>query len=255
MTIDFWEKQAKKYKYSSSAVNFDPIADDLENHLLNSLIKDGDVVCDLGCGNGRNIISLARKKKRSKFYGVDFSQTMIEVANKESKKFGLSNVRFFNMDSTDKTMSGIFNMKFDKVITKRLLINVKGKAKIKVMNNIHSILRKKGVYIMIECFVEPLKKINNIRRILGLTEIKINFFNEYLTSDFLKKTKRLFSVKKKIDFQGLYYFISRIYNAYLSKGKPDYHSPMNKLSAAIIKEGINPIEGYSPEIIFLLEKR
>lgn len=255
MTLNFWQEQAKKYGYNSNAVNFDPVLDDLEGHFLNKLIKDGDAVCDLGCGSGRTIIGIAQKKKNSEFYGVDFSRNMIEVANKEKKKIKLKNVHFFNMDATDKMIARSFDIKFDKIITKRLLINVKGSVKVKVMNNVNSLLSEKGTYIMTECFSEPLKKINEIRHLLDLPEIKTNLFNEYLTADFFKKVKRLFYVKEKIDFGSLYYFISRVYNAYLSKGKPDYYAPINTLSTFLAKNGISPIEGYSPEVIYLMKKR
>ena len=107
---------------------------------------------------------------------------------------------------------------------------------------------------MIECFTEPLSKINDIRSKLNLNEITIKFFNEYLSLDFFNKIKDYFSVDQKIDFGSLYYFISRIFNAALSEGTPDYFAPMNTLAAQLIKMGINPIEQYSPEMIFVLKK-
>ena len=107
---------------------------------------------------------------------------------------------------------------------------------------------------MMECFIEPLQKVNSIRNLLNLSEIKVRPFNEYLSLEFLKKIENLFFINEKIDFESLYYFISRIYNAFLSEGKPDYYAPINKLSTMLIKNGIKLIEGYSPEVIFLLKK-
>jgi len=252
---DFWEKQAKEYKFDVKAVNFDPIEEELELYFLDTLIEDGGYVCDIGCGNGRTLLHLSRKKSKSKFYGIDFVEDMISVAEEQKKMNGISNVNFYGADATSESIKTMFNFKFDQVISKRLLINIKGKDKFKAVENIYSILKENGIYIMIECFIEPLDKINEIRKSLNLEEIKVKPFNEYLTFKFLEEIEDLFEVKKKIDFESLYYFTSRIYNAYLSEGKPDYYALINKLAAKLTKMGVHAAEGYSPEIIFILEKK
>jgi ubiquinone/menaquinone biosynthesis C-methylase UbiE len=251
----FWEKQAVQLKEDVRAVNFDPILDDLENFYLEKLIGDNEVVCDLGCGNGRATINLAQKKQNCLFYGLDFAANMIMVANEQKNKLNVANVHFMQYDATTDDLLSLIDVKFDKIISKRLLINLKGEDKVKAIRNIHSTLKDNGKFIMIECFTEPLSKINDIRNKLNLNEITIKFFNEYLSLNFFDKIKDLFSIDQKIDFGSLYYFISRIFNAVLSEGTPDYFAPMNTLAAELIKMGVNPIEQYSPEIIFVLKKR
>jgi len=254
MGSDFWEAQAKTFGHDVKAVNFDPIEEELEFDLLDKLIGDNEMVCDLGCGNGRTIFELAKKKKGSLFFGVDCSQNMIAVAQEMKKELGLSNVNFYALDSTLEALPQLLNIKADKVLTKRLLINIKGEAKFKAIQNIYSILKDSGTYIMIECFLEPLEKINKIRIQLGLSEIKVKHFNEYLTQGFFDKIKELFYAQEKIDFESLYYFISRIYNASLCEDEPDYYAPMNKLSAKLLKDNLVSMRGYAPEIAFLLRK-
>lgn len=251
---DFWEEQALKYKDSVKAVNFDPLAEELELNTIDSLIKDKQSVCDLGCGNGLLLLHLAKKFPLNKFYGFDFSDSMIENANNLKKEHNLDNVEFKVFDLTQNIID-IIDIKFDVVITKRLLINLKGETKFKAIHNINNLLKKEGTYIMFECFIEPLDKINEIRKLLNLKEIEVKFFNEYLNYNFIEEISDIFSVKDKKDFGSLYYFISRIFNAYLSEGEASYNAPINELAVNLSKKGFNPISGYSPEIMYIFEKK
>lgn len=255
MGIDFWENQASEHGFAVKAVNFDPIEEELEFFYLNDLFSNGDVVCDIGCGNGRTIFELAKNNPKSVFYGVDSSENMIKVANNRKKELSLDNVFFSVFDAGSQSLSDLFEIKFDKILTKRLLINVKGNAKHQTIDSIKSMLKDDGVYIMVECFVEPLARINKARNLLDLSTIEVKHFNEYLTEEFLDFVKTKFEVVEKKDFEGLYYFISRVFNAVLSEGAPDYNAKINKLSAELIKGGINPIQGYAPEVMYLLKKK
>ena len=253
---EFWEKQAKDYKFDVKAVNFDPIEEELELFFLDSLIESEGKICDIGCGNGRTLLHLANSKPNSEFYGLDFIDDMITTAKEQKQLMGLKNIEFDVLDANDENVKKMFNFKFDQVISKRLLINIHGADnKNKVVKNIHSILKDNGRYIMIECFIEPLDKINEIRKSLDLSEIKVKHFNEYLTHDFLQEINDLFEIEQIIDFESLYYFTSRIYNAHLSKGEPDYYAPINQLAAKLTKTGVNAMTGYSPEMIYVLKKK
>ena len=251
---DFWNQQAEKFSAGVGAVNFDPVGDELAPWLSEKLIGDNEVVCDMGCGNGHTLLYLASKKKKSIFYGVDFAENMIKVANETKEKEGRSNAHFFVCDVKSKAVPGLFDFRFDKIITKRLLINLKGESKYEAIKDVHAMLKDNGTYIMMECFLEPLQRINDIRGKLGLDEIKVKEFNEYLSSDFLERVKDLFRLEKIIDHESLYYFISRVFNASLSNGNPDYHAPINKLAVELVKMGITPMSGYSPEVTALLKK-
>jgi ubiquinone/menaquinone biosynthesis C-methylase UbiE len=253
--IKFWESQAQKFKGDVKAVNFDPLEEELEIFFINQLIAEQETICDIGCGNGRTLIDLALKKPKCIFYGLDFSEGMISVANEIKASLNISNITFYHLDAILDNLGNYIDIRFDKIITKRLLINLKGNDKLKAINNIHEMLRENGIYIMIECFLEPLEKINIIRQKLGLSEIKVKYFNEYLSYELLDEIKSMFMVKEIIDFESLYYFISRVFNAYISNGEPDYYAPINKLALKLTKMGIHNMTGYSPEIIILLQKR
>jgi len=251
----FWESQAAKFKNDVKAVNFDPLEEDLEFFYLGQLVKDGESVCDLGCGNGRTLLDLALKNPQCDFHGVDFAENMIKIANDTKISMGVQNINFYCLSAGSDDLEKILMRKFDKVISKRLLINLNSNDKLKAIENIHKILKDNGDYIMVECFMEPLERINIIRGKLELSEIKIKFFNEYLSEEFLTEISKIFVLNREIDFESLYYFISRVFNASLSQGEPDYFAPINKLALELTKMGINPIKGMSPEKILIFNKK
>jgi hypothetical protein len=71
----------------------------------------------------------------------------------------------------------------------------------------------------------------------------------------MEEVRRLFTVEQAIDRGSLYYFISRVFNAFLSEGKPDYHAPINQLAGRLVQSGVRPMTGYSPEVAYVLKKR
>lgn len=255
MCSDFWQTQAAEHGFDVKAVNFDSVEEELEIYFLKNLFKDDDVVCDIGCGNGRTTLELAMRYPDAKFYGLDSSENMIKSAVQQKTKLGISNVCFKVADASFANLPSVFDVKFSKILTKRLLINVKGDSKREVVKSINAMLQENGTYIMVECFLEPLHKTNEVRKILDLPVIKVKSFNEYLTQDFFDVVEQYFVVEKKIDFGSFYYFTSRVFNAALSEGEPKYDAPINKLCASLIKSGICPIDGYAPENIYILTKK
>ena len=251
---DFWEDQAEKHGFDVEAVNYDPHGEDLEMFVLQDLIEDGQRICDLGCGNGRTVLQLAEQNQKAEFVGVDSSASMIEVAETIREGEGFDNVTFHHHDAREENVTELFDQKFDIVITKRLLINVQGEEKLHVIDNIDAILKHDGVYLMIECFLEPLKNTNDVRELIGLSRIEVKRFNEYLTHDFFEEIDDRFDIRESIEFGSFYYFISRVFNAYLADGEPNYHTRINKLAVELSKQGVVDFDGYGPEVLHILEK-
>ncbi len=249
---EFWTNQALNYKNDIKAVNFDILGEELEIFHLKQQLTDSVSICDLGCGNGRTTIILAKEFPNAKFIGYDYVEEMVALANKEKISQSISNIDFFVCDASKEIN---ITEKFDIVYTKRLLINLKGNEKLIGIENIYNLLKDHGKYIMVECFIEPLKKINEIRKLINEPEIKVHFFNEYLSSDFFGQIKKRFIHEASIDFESFYYFISRIFNAYLSEGNPDYLSPINKLAVELSMKGINPLTDYAPERMNIFTKK
>jgi SAM-dependent methyltransferase len=252
----FWNEQARKYGKDARAVNFDPIDNEFAPRIIERLVSDGIVVCDVGCGNGRTLLDLAKNRPNGLFVGCDFSENMIASAEGARGEAGIANVSFRVFDATAPSLPHDMRGKFDLVLTKRLLINVKGQAKRRALENIHDMLKPGGAYILIECFAAPLERINDIRSVMGLDRIRVRPFNEYLADNIFKEIiDGFFEEVERIDYSSLYYFISRIFNAGISEGEPAYDAPINLLAARLVKAGVNPIQGYSPEVAYVLRRK
>ncbi|PID57482.1 MAG: arsenite S-adenosylmethyltransferase [Ignavibacteriae bacterium] len=58
-------------------------------------IKKGDTVVDLGCGAGNDIfVALPHAGKEGTLIGIDFTEEMLQKANANKEKLGLTNVHF-----------------------------------------------------------------------------------------------------------------------------------------------------------------
>ncbi|MGE3466757.1 MAG: class I SAM-dependent methyltransferase [Pyrinomonadaceae bacterium] len=55
-------------------------------------IRPGDTVAEIGCGTGRNLILLARKHPKARFFGLDASGEMLRTAREKS--VGTPNILF-----------------------------------------------------------------------------------------------------------------------------------------------------------------
>jgi len=198
-------------------------------------------------------IQLAKNNPESEFFGWDFAESMINAANSLKKSEGIQNVTFSVVDSKG-SMPEDFVGAFDMVMTKRMLINLKGAQKHRAISNIKSILKAGGQYVMVECFKEPLDRTNARRELLGLKKIDIHHFNEYLDTSFLEDVKNQIHLLDHIDFESEYYYISRVYNAALSNGSPSYDAEINKIAAKLSAMKTSEFSGFAPEQIYVFKK-
>lgn len=64
-------------------------------------VPEGGAVLEIGCGTGRNLIAAARAYPKAQFFGVDISESMLEIAAKNVEKAGLTGrIRMARGDAT-----------------------------------------------------------------------------------------------------------------------------------------------------------
>jgi len=194
-------------------------------------------IIDVGCGNGLTALRLAQTVSAS-IIGFDFSKSMIDGARHLKKTFGITaDSPAFKIGDARKT--GYPNDYFDVAITQRLLLNLPDEeTQRSVVEEIHRVLRRGGVFIMVEGTRNGLRRLNAFRVEMGLSAIpdrsEANVsslkFEEEDVEAFLKKH---FEIVEKQYF-GMYYLISRVVHPLLIyPEQPRYDAKINEVARII----------------------
>jgi len=80
-------------------------------------VPDGGTVLEVGCGTGRNLIQAARRYPNVRFFGFDISKMMLETAEANIAKAGLSDrITLAQGDASDFSSMALFGVPaFDRV--------------------------------------------------------------------------------------------------------------------------------------------
>jgi SAM-dependent methyltransferase len=105
-------------------------------------LRDGIDVLDLGCGEGRALIELARAFPNSRFTGYDLTEAAVETATRAARQQQLTNVRFAALDAAALGE----REQYDLICTFDAIHDQADPAR--VLRNIHDALRLDGVYLM-----------------------------------------------------------------------------------------------------------
>ncbi|MEZ5427943.1 MAG: class I SAM-dependent methyltransferase [Pyrinomonadaceae bacterium] len=73
-------------------------------------IKDGDRILEAGCGTGRNLIILAGKYPKNRFFGLDASAAMLETAQKKIDAKNLDHITLKKALADDFTYRDTFDL-------------------------------------------------------------------------------------------------------------------------------------------------
>lgn len=251
---NYWNEQAKNNVNKSLATSPDTIAYDMEIEQMKKMLPEHSKVMDIGCGNGIKGIELT-KALDIDYVGIDYSEEMVNQAQNMMKnpdinfkgkiRFKLGNILDLKTINIDK---------FDVVMTDRCVINLSTiENQISAIKNIHSILKKDGIYLMFENSIQALENLNKVRRSFELPDINVRWHNIYIDEEkIFSSISDYFKIEESISFASSYYLISRTLNALLNNkdGQVDYMSDLNKLSAKL-----PPIGDYSPLKLFVLRKK
>ncbi|WAQ99294.1 Y2258-like protein [Mya arenaria] len=109
-------------------------------------LESGIKVLDLGCGPGNYTNILSQRFSNSTFVGLDFSESAIEMANRDKAERGLSNVTFQVGDAHN--LQEDWTEDFDMVFVYNVLHDLPNPHK--TLNQIHRILKPDGCFSLID---------------------------------------------------------------------------------------------------------
>lgn len=251
---EYYKTLAEKFGADGRCTISDMNTRNLEIKAILNYLNDGEKILEVGCGNGFTAMRIVQQKKVDLF-GIDISKEMIDIAKKRPIRGAQGKVVFKVGNVLDLDFEDEY---FDTVFTERCLINlVSWNAQKKGILEIYRVLKKGGLFIMVEAFTDGWKNMNDARLELGLKTIPQPphdlFFDKEKLLAFMKDK---FDLLKEDNFLSTYYFGSRVlYPALLmlcSKGRkePQYDSQMNSFFASMPSYG-----NHAPIKLLLFKKK
>lgn len=231
---EYWDRRA--VTQPAAATTNDVWLRTLEVSAMHRAIEISQVqpktILDIGCGDGKTTIALARLMPGVRFTGWDYSPNMIELARENAVIGDVKNVGFEVRDFTDARF-----VKYGIVLACRVFINIPNiedqNAAFKIAMDLGSSL------IAIENFKKQQENFETCRKDNGLPVIPVNDNNLYLDEEDLISS---FSHSTVSNFANAYYYATRIVYALSCKrdgAKPDYNHSIHQ-SAVELSEICTP---------------
>lgn len=253
---EYWNNQAIKFGTSHIATDPDSLSEHLEILNVQKYIQNHDYIADIGCGNGYFALSCTDRFNIS-VEGVDLSDEMIKVAKEAQLQLPYDKQQRISFRVGNVLHTNLKDNSFDKVVTKRCLINLLTRnEQAEAFKEIHRILKPGGLYLMCENTEQGLNKLNEIRKLANLDPIEIRWHNLYLDENkILDYIQGLFELIEINNFNSFYYLVSRIINARIAaeeNSEPQYDSLINQI-ASEVSSFIN-MGNYSPTKLYVFKK-
>ena len=252
----FWDEQAKTHANSYLATNPDKYSKDLEISTICEYIEDGQVIADIGCGNGFSCFELAQLKAVN-ILGVDYSSEMISSAKQTLATLDPTLKQSVHFQEGDVLNLDLLPEQYDVVISDRCLINLTSREQQELaINEIHKVLKPGGLYLMCENTEQGLNNLNDVRQSVGLEPVALRWHNLYLDEAYIHKTMlNTFELVAERNFASFYFLASRVINALQAKEnneEPSYLSDVNRMAAEI--SPTLECGNYSPLKLFVWRK-
>lgn len=167
--------------------------------LIAELLEGREVICDLGCSTGNLLLFLAQKYPKISLFGVDNSDSMLEIANSKAKAYS-AKICFIDADIWDfdfkmrvaslhdLSPQDEFATAFDAIIMNYTMQFIRPQKRESLCKKIHNALQKNGIFIMSEKLVSEDKWLDK-----RLIDIYHNFKakNGYSKTEISKKREAL----------------------------------------------------------------
>jgi len=179
----------------------------LEESCVTRYLEPNFTIVDVGCGDGYSTFEYASRVRNC--LGLEQSDLLRSRAEERFAQAGVGNTRFMAGDIMD--LSSVKD-RFDLAITQRVLINLTSWEEQKAaIDNVRSLLRPGGIYVMIENTYEGHDALNEYRVALGMEKIPKHWHNLYFHhSELLHHLNQRFHVLAHHSFN-LYYLLTRVF--------------------------------------------
>ncbi|MBS3169535.1 aminotransferase class I/II-fold pyridoxal phosphate-dependent enzyme [Candidatus Woesearchaeota archaeon] len=222
---EHYKKQAELFQGSKQSTMMDVIIRDKEIqellkvlNLVNKNLGSTPPLLEIGCGNGFFASELERNDYLNPYYGVDFSNELLDIAKKRNlKKAHFQWGDALHLDFPDNS--------FSLVITERCLINLDSwESQQQALKEIARVLKPNGYFLMVESFTDGWDELNKARDVVGLEPIPQPFHNHFFDKKKLREhNASLFkevNVGQDAHFLSTYYFGARVlYPSLMDKSK------------------------------------
>lgn len=219
---NYWENEAKELGENPTVTIRDHCFRMHELHILSSIIPRSTSLLDVGCGTGFGTLLLAQKA--SKTVGFDYSQEMINFANRlltdTDYRDYVSSYYAFNFNFADPTgvefkQENILNFnlgeKFDCITGQRILINLQSHDdQMKALSELRKHAKDDTVLYLVEATKQGHEFTDKIRTEFGLPILEKYWHNLYVDeSRYNEWTNYGWEVTNALSFD-TYLFLSKI---------------------------------------------
>lgn len=230
-----WQESANQHGTKLSATTKTPTAkamelDALTRSLSRVQVELGDElsILEVGCGNGRNCLSLLEKFPKARFLGIDFIPEMVESADLAKKELGISDERLQFAVGDVMHLSIPLNS-FDIVFTDRCLINLNSdELQAEAIVSLATLLRPGGHMVLVENCKLTYDNQNDARELLGLSRRVPAEFNHFINESNLHCALALANLEllETEDFISLHDLILYVLVPKINGGKIEYDHPL-----------------------------
>ena len=195
---------------------------DLELSMIQPYLEENMSVLEVGCGNGYSTSVIRASVKNVD--ALDCSEIMIERAK---RSFGETNNRFHVEDLLrPKRLAG----PYDLALCVRVLINLRDAAEQRLaLDNIASLLKQGGRFILVEGFLDGFVALNQVREKAGILPIEPGAVSLYgFAQEMESYLRRHFTVESQFHLGSYDYLTRFIYPGIVGTENAKHNSPLHK---------------------------
>jgi len=191
---------------------------------------------EVGCGNGYNVLALARAFPELRLTGIDYAATMVEMARRNVAEAGLGDrIRIEPGDVLDLAAVEGLEDTYDVVVSDRCLINLDTlEHQKRAITALAGRLAPGGLLLLVENSARTHAAQNALRERLGLPRREPAEFNLFLDEDAIRPhLERHLDLLEVEDFISLHDLVLYVLVPATNGGSVDYDHPLVEAATAL----------------------